>query len=212
VELLVVIAIIGTLVSLLIPAVQSARAAARRVHCANNMRQLGIAMQSFVEANHGKLPGISHPTDPVDMSWVTTLKPHYESVDKIRICPDDINGPARLAILSTSYSVSEELTSTMLTGSLTNIKKMRTVSKNLFAAEISDQQAVDVINHFHPRQWFSPFNVSHNTVVPSVQIEIQLDRHLGSSHYLYADTHVELISEEQVSQWLTQGFNFAKPQ
>jgi len=62
VELLVVIAIIGVLMGLLLPAIQSAREAARRTSCANNSRQLGLAALGYESANR-RLPSGGQGTD-----------------------------------------------------------------------------------------------------------------------------------------------------
>ena len=78
VELLVVIAIIGVLVALLLPAVQAAREAARRVKCGNNLKQIGIGLHNY-ESTHGCLPwGNSYPMVMAAPSWSASMLPFIE--------------------------------------------------------------------------------------------------------------------------------------
>jgi prepilin-type N-terminal cleavage/methylation domain-containing protein/prepilin-type processing-associated H-X9-DG protein len=78
VELLVVIAIIGMLVSLLLPAVQSAREAARRMSCQNNLKQIGLAFHNF-ESARGGLPPRRYASETEGYTgWGLFILPYME--------------------------------------------------------------------------------------------------------------------------------------
>lgn len=85
VELLVVIAIIGILIALLLPAVQSAREAARRVQCQNNLKQLALACHNYHDQNKTLPPGYQFDRGQQDFdtsdfrkNWVILCLPYME--------------------------------------------------------------------------------------------------------------------------------------
>jgi prepilin-type N-terminal cleavage/methylation domain-containing protein/prepilin-type processing-associated H-X9-DG protein len=113
VELLVVITIIGILMSILLPAVQAAREAARRMQCSNNLKQIGLALHNYHTALESFPPGYisAFGSDPADdggpgWGWSAMLLPHIEQTNlwrQIRFDKDiidPINAVARVAKLS----------------------------------------------------------------------------------------------------------------
>ena len=108
VELLVVIAIIGTLVALLLPAVQAARESARRNQCSNNLKQIALSVQMYHNARK-QFPAGRIGTDEFTTSWAFDLLQYLEGGNvfsrwKRNVPPFEVeNGPAMRTPVDTFY-------------------------------------------------------------------------------------------------------------
>jgi prepilin-type N-terminal cleavage/methylation domain-containing protein len=138
VELLVVIAIIGSLISLLLPAVQSAREAARRLQCQHNLKQLGLGLMAYESAK--KIFPEAYTYEPgfrpdygaageflkLRKTWVISLLPFIEEagvhdrIDTTKPMADTVNAEERAAVLKTVVCPSDSFNSRPFNGSASN--------------------------------------------------------------------------------------------
>ncbi len=126
VELLVTITIIGVLMSLLLPAVQAAREAARRVGCVNNLHQISVALQVYHTANKSFPPGCLEPAfrtaNGRQFAWSAFLLPHIEqmglnnSIDFTKPSYSSANATAAAQVISVYLCPSTRRSSPLVQG------------------------------------------------------------------------------------------------
>jgi len=223
-ELLVVIAIIGILVSLLLPAVMQVRGAARRTQCANNLKQIGLAIHNYCDSYQGGFPLSTHGASDYDQSWIVKLAPYFENVDRIRICPEDPRAREKLEDGGTSYLLNEFL---CVEGPLAalSINHLRATSRTLLMFTASDARGTSLSDdHTHSRNWVrNPFQRNWSRVIADIQPDRfggpppgapPENRAVGAANYLFADGRVQLIPGGTIKQWsdvTDPARNFAAP-
>ena len=200
VELLVVIAVIGVLISLLLPAIQAARGAARRTQCLNNLRQIGLAFHMYLEDHDGRFPRSSHSAFANrEPPWGYAIGPYLDPTTDpdpqnpvlpgslsqgIYRCPEDTR-PERDEGKRWSYgkNVWFELRPSetgavfgLLEGpTFRHLKDVPSTSRTVLVAELDSGSESD---HVMAHVW-------HFGGEP----EVAVDRHAGVSNYLWVDGH-----------------------
>lgn len=206
IELLVVITIIGILMGLLMVAIGGARAAGRRMDCMNNMNQLGKAILTYVQVNHGKFP--PNGARP----WFSFINTQIEGNTRLLICPETPSGADIQAAGGTTYVINAYIAESVPMAAK-NINQVGSTSKTIMVFEGADGRQNP--NSCYPNNWFTQQNIDAKQVLQQMEAEVKINRHGGAANYLYADGHIDTIPEETIVQWVNQGTvnsNFARPQ
>lgn len=212
VELMVLVAIIGLLTGIAFPAIQGGMGKAKLSQDLSNLRQIGQGILLYAGENNGNLPPTSCLGEP---SWIGALRPYLgEQYDRVRVSTLDPNRESRKSAGGTSYLLNDEVDTTFdrsgnaRPGLLANLNRMTEGSKRLllFPASRAKPAGEDHIHSGSLGRWHSLLA----EINPDSSGPVNRNRDAGSSAYLFADGHAEVLSAKTLKTRVDSGVNIAK--
>lgn len=212
VELLVVVAGIGLLTGIAFPAIQGGLGKAKLTQDLSNLRQIGQGILLYAGENQGNLPPTSCLGEP---SWIGALRPYLgEKYDHVRVSGLDPNREARKSSGGTSYLLNDEVDMTFdrvgnpRPGLLQNQNRMTDASRRLllFPASRTKPAGEDHIHSGSMGRWHSLLA----EINPDSSGPVTRNRDGGSSAYLFADGHAEILTSKNLKARVDGGLNIAK--
>lgn len=207
VELLVVISIIAVLLAILMPSLQKAREQAKKVVCSSNMRQMGVALQCYMQDSDSRLPDSScYITDP-NQYWLKILS-KYLKQNLLFKCPADTAKDFVDWNRPLAEQTEKRWSSFALNGLLDSkcpryggrFNKTKLIPKPQYCIYVSESPSSwTSYDHIHPEQWAS---------VQEAKGKIAYDRHNKKSNYLFADGHAQMLEIEKTFSWPGECFWF----
>lgn len=204
-ELLVVVGVIALLIALLMPTLARAREQALLVRCQSNLRQIGLGVQMYANANRGRFPLASHTSAPI--GWIDTLIP-YGTIPAVRLCPVDQRPSPRTSYLTNSFMQPLEpwidfnpISGATLPGGRSKayllLTEIKHPSTTVYIVESNDPG-----DHVHAVGWTTPDQVAGS---------IDVRRHRDRANYWYVDGHVESITWASIQQSFSATNNLMDP-
>jgi prepilin-type N-terminal cleavage/methylation domain-containing protein len=201
IELLVVISIIATLISILLPALSSARQRAKAMVCTSNLRQLGMALQDYIIGNNGYYPGDHlENSQGSSIAWAPRLRRLLGDDSKVFLCPSNptsynwhgerLNGDEFFSYGYNGWGIQDFIEPHLGLGGHVGEPAWGEVHET--EVKLPDDMIAigDAFSDGFWDTWLTP-QVDSEVAWPS-------KRHYGGSEILFCDLHIEYFKREKL--------------